>query len=211
MCCSVRQRRRIFPLRARVNARTILCPSHPLERAVAIRLEIVDALAPIEQLEQLRALMREYAAMPHTVGRWDSSTADIAALPTPFIGPTGLLLMAKRDGAALACGALLALDREYMEIKRVYVRPAARGLGLGARMTTALMRHAKRLGYSMVRLDTAPELHVARSLYERLGFQPIGPYKDGLRIDTLFFERSLQDIDPQDIDPHDNNTHCVDR
>jgi putative acetyltransferase len=181
------------------------------ERAVAVRLEIVDALAPIEQLELLRALMREYAAMPHTVGRWDSSTADIAALPTPFVAPTGLLLMAQRDGEALGCGALLALDRECMEIKRVYVRPAARGLGLGARMTTALMRHAKRLGYSTVRLDTAPELHIARSLYERLGFQPIGAYKGGMRIDTLFFERSLQDIDPQAIDAQDSNAQGVDR
>ncbi len=159
-----------------------------------IRLVVVDALAQPVRLEQLRGLMREYAAMPHTVGRWDSAAADIAAMPEPFVVPTGLLLMALRDEEALACGALLAMDAEVVEIKRLYVRPAARGAGLGARMTTALMQHAKRLGYATVRLDTAPELLAARALYERLGFHSISPYKSGLLLEALFFERHLDDV-----------------
>lgn len=148
-----------------------------------------------------RTLVSEYAALPHTVGRWPTAAADIAALPTPYVPPTGVLLVAldaeytgaPSEPVALGCGALVALDTPAVgEIKRVYVRPSARRRGLGEAITRALLQWADTLGFTRVRLDTAPELLAARRLYERLGFTPIPPYKDGLLPDALCFERSVR-------------------
>jgi ribosomal protein S18 acetylase RimI-like enzyme len=143
-----------------------------------------------------RTLMGEYAALPHTKGRWTTSAADIASLPEPYVLPAGILLVAVRplpsqpdDASALGCGGLLALDTPgAAEIKRVYVRPGARGEGIGEAITRELVRHAGSLGFARVRLDTAPELHNAIRLYERLGFTHIPPYKAGLLPDAVCME-----------------------
>jgi GNAT superfamily N-acetyltransferase len=94
---------------------------------------------------------------------------------------------------ATGCGGLVALDTPAVaEIKRVYVRPRARGRGLGKTITLALLEWADSLGFERVRLDTAPELLVARALYAQLGFTSIPPYKEGLLADALCFERSVR-------------------
>jgi ribosomal protein S18 acetylase RimI-like enzyme len=147
-----------------------------------------------------RTLMAEYAALPHTTGRWTTAAADIAALPAPYISPSGVLLVAMRSGSdavaddasALGCGGLVALEIPGdAEIKRLYVRPSARGRGVGEALTRELMRFAEILGFRRVRLDTAPELRGAIRLYERLGFTHILPYKSGLLSDAVCMERSL--------------------
>jgi ribosomal protein S18 acetylase RimI-like enzyme len=146
-----------------------------------------------------RTLMTEYSRLPHTNGRWTTAPADIAALPHPYVAPSGVLLVALRSGAeapddaaALGCGGLLALDTPGdAEIKRVYVRPSARGEGIGEALTRELMHFAVRLGFTRVRLDTAPELTTAIRLYERLGFKHIAPYKAGLLPDAVCMERSV--------------------
>ena len=144
--------------------------------------------------------MTEYAAMPHTTGRWTTAIADIAPLPAPYVPPGGVLLVAMRndpgalddDASALGCGGLVPLHSPGdAEIKRLYVRPSARGLGIGEALTRELMRLAEAIGYNRVRLDTAPELENAIRLYERLGFVHIPPYKPGLLPDAVCMERSL--------------------
>ena len=139
-----------------------------------------------------RTLMGEYGAMPHIDGRWTTVEADIAALPDVYVAPLGALLVALDGDEPLACGALAPLaPPEIAELKRVYVRPAARGRGVGEAMTRALMAAATGAGYARVRLDTAPELHAAVALYQRLGFTPIAPYHDDTERPYLFFERLL--------------------
>lgn len=148
-----------------------------------------------------RTLVAEYAALPHTVGRWTTAAADIAALPAPYVPPKGVLLVAlePRHAAAptaelgLGCGALGALPTPGVaELKRIYVRPHARRRGLGEAITLALIDWAGSLGYERVRLDTAPELTAAITLYERLGFTPIPPYRDGLLPDAVCLERTVR-------------------
>ncbi|MFN7915469.1 MAG: GNAT family N-acetyltransferase [Vicinamibacterales bacterium] len=152
----------------------------------------VSASSPGGLVEQARMLVREYAALPHTPGRWPTAAAEIAALPHPYVPPMGALLLASAEGECLGCGALLGLDEAgCAEIKRVYVRPDARGRGVGELITRGLMVEAGRLGYAVVRLDTAPELTAAQALYRRLGFVPIPPYRGGLLPDALCFERRL--------------------
>lgn len=155
------------------------------------RVAPVDA-ADAAALAQAAALMREYAALPHVDGRWPDWAADIAALPAPFVAPRGALLLATIDRHAVGCVALAPLpEAEMVEMKRLYVRPAARGHGIGEVLVRASLTHATRLGYRMMRLDTAPELHAARALYQREGFQPIPHYRAGLLADALCFERRL--------------------
>jgi putative acetyltransferase len=144
-------------------------------------------------VELARTLVREYAALPHTVGRWPTANAEIAALPRPYLHPRGALLVATDGDNAWGCGALLALETPgHAEIKRVYVRPAARGRGIGEAITRGLFAEAESLGFSTIRLDTAPELVAAQALYRRLGFVPIPHYRDGLLPDALCFERAVR-------------------
>jgi putative acetyltransferase len=141
------------------------------------------------RLAQTRALMREYAAMPHALSRWSTAETDIRALPAPFADPGRLLLAVDARGPH-GCGALRLLPdvAGAAEIKRVYVREQARGQGIGEQLMRTLMTHALQIGCNRVLLDTAPELHAARALYGRLGFLPIAPYSTTLAPDVICFE-----------------------
>jgi ribosomal protein S18 acetylase RimI-like enzyme len=87
-----------------------------------------------------------------------------------------------RDGKQVAgCGGVLIVGSDYAEIKRMYVRPAFRGRGLGRLMLDYLVEHARKRGLSVIRLETGIHQHEAIALYERNGFQsipPFGPYTD---------------------------------
>lgn len=154
-----------------------------------MRLLVVDAHTSSEPLAHVRTLVAEYAAMPHTAGRWLTVDEDLAQLPHPFVAPQGVLLLALDGDEPVGCGALRAFSAEIGEIKRMYVRPTARGRGVGAQLLDALLAHAARIGYTRVRLDTAPTLHSALALYARAGFTAIPPYRDDLLPDALCFER----------------------
>lgn len=135
--------------------------------------------------------MAEYAVLPHTAGRWPTMPEDLAMLPRPFVAPAGLLWLASSGDAALGCGALLQLEAGVGELKRMYVRPTARGRGVGAALLGELLARARSLGFGRLRLDTAPELLEAQSLYRRFGFAPIPQYRSGLLPDALCFELDL--------------------
>ncbi|MBL8981918.1 MAG: GNAT family N-acetyltransferase [Gemmatimonadetes bacterium] len=152
--------------------------------------------ASTDHVEAARMLMTEYAALPHTTGRWLTMHADIAALPEPFVQPHGALLLAIDGDAAMGCGGLVTLEPGVGEIKRMYVRPAARGRGVGAALLRALLARAAAMGLERMRLDTAPELLEAQALYRRFGFVPIPHYRPGLLPDALCFERPVVDPSP---------------
>ena len=95
-------------------------------------------------------------------------------------------------GHALGCGALRHLEPGAAELKRMYVRPEARGSGLGRAILTALETEAKRLGVAVLRLETGHEQHEAIGLYERAGYERIpcfGAYADGPV--SICYERTL--------------------
>ena len=89
--------------------------------------------------------------------------------------------VSRDDGRPAGCGGVLLVEQAYAEIKRMYVRPAFRGRGLGRRMLDHLVAHATERGLTVIRLETGIHQQEAIALYERSGFRripPFGPYRD---------------------------------
>jgi GNAT superfamily N-acetyltransferase len=104
--------------------------------------------------------------------------ARIAVPPTEFTPPDGEFLCARVDGQAVGCGALRTLGADVAEIKRMWVDPAVRGLGIGRSLLAALEGAAAELGCHTVRLDTAAYLTEALPLYLSAGYAEIPAYND---------------------------------
>ncbi|MCA0042619.1 GNAT family N-acetyltransferase [Celeribacter litoreus] len=104
--------------------------------------------------------------------------------------PKGVFLIATRGDDTLGCVGLKGTDYGYAEIKRLWVSPAARGLGLAKRLMSEAEVHAKALGITTLRLDTNSALPEAAGLYQRLGWHEIERFNDDPYPD-LFFEKTV--------------------
>lgn len=112
-----------------------------------------------------------------------------SADPRELVPPSGVLLLARLDGEALGCGALKALGDGVGEIKRMWVAPAARGLGIAQRLLDALEQQAHSMALHTLRLDTNRTLLEARALYARNGYVEIPAYNDNPYADHWFEKR----------------------
>ncbi|APE43731.1 hypothetical protein BOO69_10135 [Sulfitobacter alexandrii] len=116
-------------------------------------------------------------------------------LPVLHARPKGVILLGRTaEGLPVACGMTHALDDRSAEIKRVFVAPAARGLGIAKALCRALVAQARADGYDRVLLDTSRHLPAAAPLYRSLGFVGRGPYQEipaSALPHLLFFEHAL--------------------
>jgi putative acetyltransferase len=121
------------------------------------------------------AIWREFVAFPKTDLGYQGFEAEFAELPGKYAAPAGRVLLAEDAGAVVGCVAMRPVDTAICEMKRLYVRPAAQGRGLGRQLAEALIDEARRAGYREVRLDVLAEFKRARVLYASLGFTEAEP------------------------------------
>ena len=127
--------------------------------------------------ETARELVREYAASLNVSLDFQNFDEELKHFEKEYAPPSGTFLLARNEGEFLGCGALRRFSVTDCEMKRLYVRPAGRNLGLGRQLALVLINEAKSLGYRRMLLDTLPTMQSAQALYKSLGFQPIEPYR----------------------------------
>ena len=142
-------------------------------------IELVSPLAP-DEMHAVRLIFTEYAQSLNVDLCFQDFDAELQELPGEYAPPRGALRLALVNGEVAGCCALRPLDSadapNASEMKRLYVRPAFRRLGLGRQLAEAILDAARQCGYSCVLLDTLDEMETARALYEDLGFEEIPPY-----------------------------------
>jgi len=155
------------------------------------RIELIQATLP-EHIEQVRALFVEYGSSLSFSLCFQSFDEELKNLPGAYGPPQGRLLLARYAGNAAGCIAFRPLQAGICEMKRLYVRPGARGHGLGRMLVERLIAEARTLGYERMRLDTIePAMKDAVALYRRLGFKEIAPYSTIPIESALWMERLL--------------------
>jgi len=142
---------------------------------------ILDTHPP---LALVRELFIEYSETPGVDLCLKTFNREMQTLPEPYEW-----FVVGRDGeTAAGCAALRRLDRDYAELKRLYVRPAFRGSGLARRIMEAAIEEARDRGYLGIRLDSLPTMDAAMQLYRSLGFREIFHYGEDREPGLLYFE-----------------------
>ncbi len=139
-------------------------------------MEIIEAHDK-RYIADVRAILVEYQEWVGFDLCFQDFEEELEDLPGDYVPPDGRLYLAMTDSAVAGCIALRKIDEVACEMKRLFVRPAFRGTGLGRRLTIKVIRAARDIGYSRIRLDTLPAMSAAIGLYDSLGFVEIAPYR----------------------------------
>ena len=146
-----------------------------------------------EQIEQARALFREYESWLGLSLCFQNFERELAELPGAYAEPDGRLLLARHHDELAGCVALRQLSERTCEMKRLFVRDTFRGKGIGRLLIEMIIRNAKEIGYERMLLDTLPpRMNDAIALYRSIGFKEIAPYYDNPVEGAIFMELSLR-------------------
>jgi len=144
------------------------------------------------ELAQARELFLEYEKALGISLCFQGFDQELAGLPGQYAPPSGRLLLGTYAGALAGSVALHALAPAIGEMKRLYLRPAFRGKGLGQAMVDAIVAEARAIGYRRLRLDTIePLMKSAVAMYRRMGFREIAPYCANPWEGALYMELEL--------------------
>ena len=139
-------------------------PEHPAEIAELFR-EYTDMLVAGDPV------FASYLAL-------QSFDEELRHLEGKYARPEGCLYLLRVDGGNAGCGGMKRLDESSCELKRMYIRPAFRRMGLGRKLAQRIIADAREAGYRKMLLDTLPFLREAQTLYRSLGFYEIARYND---------------------------------
>ena len=161
--------------------------------------KMIEIVPAYDRLDDVRTLFSEYIDMLVSIDpefsiylkiQHYSEEKDDPSMK--YAMPDGRLYIALADGEAVGCIALRKLDEERGELKRLYVRPAYRNLGIAAALVERIISDARKIGYSWLYLDSVPELGAAVRLYSKLGFEMTAPYNDSPVERTIFMRKDLR-------------------
>lgn len=164
------------------------------------RRSLVIEPAPPEKLDAIRTLFLEYSQWIGVDLAFQGFAEELASLPGKYAPPDGTILAARfaTDGGAASaaysgCVALRRFDATRCEMKRLWVRPDARGHGLGGALVRSVIEAARERGYHMMVLDTLRTLEPAMRLYRSFGFHDIAPYYHNPLPNAVYLSLELQD------------------
>lgn len=161
----------------------------------ATRIEILPARTA-DEIAAVKALFLEYQASLGVSLCFQGFDKELAELPGGYAPPAGRLYLAQVNGAVAGCVGLRPLESVTNgdgrgEMKRLYLRPDFRGLGLGRRLAKLIIAEARAIGYRRLVLDTLADMGEARALYGSLGFREIPAYYDNPLSGVLYAELDL--------------------
>ncbi len=139
-----------------------------------------------------RELFQEYAERLGVDLCFQGFSAELETLDSMYGPPSGCLLLAWLETAAVGCVGMRRLSTTVCEMKRLYVRDGLRGRGCGRRLAVQILERAGQLGYERVVLDTLEPMVEARNLYTSLGFRECAPYYPNPLPGVRYLELHLQ-------------------
>lgn len=165
----------------------------------SVRIERARSAQDLESTAQLFAAYADSLGLDLSFQEFDT---ELKSLPGKYAPPAGEILLARdSNGNAVGCVAVRPLSPPgCCEMKRLYILPAGRGLGIGKKLVHELLDVAASLGYNEIKLDTLPSMNQAISLYQFAGFAPTKPYYETPLTGTVFLARQLQ-VSHVAIDP----------
>lgn len=147
-----------------------------------------------QDINEIRKLFREYEEFLDVNLQFQDFEFELASLPGKYALPSGVLLLARNGEEYIGCGAIRRFGKPengICEMKRLYIRPSARGLGVGKQLAKQLIQEGIRLGYRTMILDTLERLEAATRLYQSLGFVISEPYYNNPLSDVLYWKLDL--------------------
>lgn len=145
-----------------------------------------------DMIEEVKQLFLEYVQSLKIDLAFQNFETEFKTLPGKYAPPDGVLILALIDDKVAGCIALRKISEDICEMKRLYVRDDYRGLGIGRRLITMIIKEALTLNYYYIRLDTLPTMKKAQDLYISLGFYDIEPYVYNPIKGTRFMELKLK-------------------
>lgn len=159
-----------------------------LMRASAVAIEPADPASA----DARRCLEAYFSELDERFETGFDPARTVSADPDELVPPAGQFLIARLDGRAVGCGGLKVKGRKLGEIKRMWVAPDARGLGIAQRLLDAIEERAVRMGLHTLQLDTNRALKEAGALYARNGYREIPRYNDNPYAHHWFEKRELK-------------------